>query len=184
MKRSEKIKLMQDQIDAESKLDPEEEIEEQVETKTEAVTEDTKPLASQEDKVDYRQVKVLQDGWFSSGGVVDYDKIKDENVRIAVETVEKYYKDKEYSNSLHNMIMDSLDNYDLDIDKDKAIKLLDKESISIKDGKLVGFDEQMKQLQIDLPMIFKYRRKSSKPTDQGMNPSGKSVTKKLKDIKF
>lgn len=210
MKRADRIKLMQQALEREQAMDPEEDVTE-TEIKLEikgdpkpddggnpgpaegATTEDPPaedpptedpPKEDPEVEVKVDDIVDVEDYFDPETFEVRDDKIPDKRIAYAVNKVMEVMRSRRDNEMLMNKVMEEIKSYDLSVEPEKALKLIDISKVTLdKDGNVVGLDEEIKKVQEDFPMIFK-RRRTTKPTDKGMNPAGKTSTMKVKDIKF
>lgn len=205
MKRADRIKLMQQALEREQAMDPEEDVTE-TEIKLEidedpkpddggnpgpaegATTEDPPtedpPKEDPEVEIKVDDIVDVEDYFDPETFEVHDDKISDKRIAYAVNKVMEVMRGRRDHETLMNKIMEEIKSYDLSVEPEKALKLIDISKVTLdKDGNLVGLDEEIKKVQEDFPMIFK-RRRTTKSTDYGMNPSSKPAptTKKKTEI--
>lgn len=223
MKRADRIKLMQQALEREQAMDPEEDVTE-TEIKLE-IDEDPKPddggnpgpaegattedpptedppledesyqykVVKKDDKyaVEDDEVEVKVD---DIGNVKDHfdpmtyevyeDKIPDKRLAYYLKETMKVFRDLRDRETLMSKVMEEIKSYDLSIKPESALKLIDISKVTLnKDGEVVGLDEEIKRIQEEDPAVFK-RRRTTKSTDYGMNPSSKPAptTKKKTEI--
>lgn len=166
MRRSEKIKLLQDLIAKEESLDLDEEVDARVVISDEAVP------------------PIFSDGWYDKdSGSVIYDKITDETVREAIRDLTEKYTRREAEAAVSDELVKVLSEYNTTVTPDKILKLVDRDSIQYSDGKVTGAVEAVEKVAEDYPTLLA-KKKSNTPADEGFNPSSDGNKLKVKDLRF
>ena len=169
MKRSEKIRILEDIVEVEKSRDPDEEVGDAL---VKEVVKERGP--------------VFQEGWYSEDtDDIDYDKIDDDDVREAFRMVNNTRRRRDQETMIQAKINEKLGEYDWEADPKMITRMLDRSKITVdENGEVVGVDEAIQEVIDAAPSLVRKKaaKKSTKPTDQGFNPGDKGKAMKVKDL--
>lgn len=187
-----------DNLDEEVKLEQETKTEPKQEptkeTKTEPVETNNKQVKQEESQLNKEQPKVekveepkseeviamniFDIGWYDEKtGKIDLNKIKNDEVRSAIDTLNKRFIQTMQTRDIQDAITSELGNYSLNVSVDALKKMLDTSAVKIDEaGKITGVKDAIENIKKAEPGLFKDKAKESNPLNEGFNPVQKNVT--------
>lgn len=121
-------------------------------------------------------MELFEEGWLNSEtGEIDEKKIKNQEMLDAIRTLTGRYREEQDKRMISDSLNDELKNYYLNVSNETFRKLIDLNSVTVKDGKVLGVKEAIEALKKSEPSVFKDKEKESNPLNEGFNPTEKTV---------
>lgn len=145
----------------------------QQETKKDKVEE---VVETKEEEVE--NMSIFELGWYDEKtGKIDLNKIKNDEVRGVIDTLNKRYTQTMQDRDIQDAITSELSQYNLNVSTNTLRKMLDTSAVKVgEDGKISGIKDAIEAVKKSEPGLFKDKAKESNPLNEGFSPVERKVT--------